>query len=55
MDGKASEAVRSEIHSPEACEVNSAVWVQERAGQKAKGAAPGQSDLLTSPGFQHQM
>jgi hypothetical protein len=41
MDGKASKAVRSEIHSPEAGGVNSAVWVQERAGQEGQGSSPG--------------
>jgi hypothetical protein len=34
MDGKASKAVRSKIHSPEARGVNSAVWVQEREGHE---------------------
>jgi hypothetical protein len=41
MDGKASKAVRSEIHSPEARGVNSAVWVCERAGHKGQGSSPG--------------
>jgi hypothetical protein len=41
MDGKASKAVRSKIHSPEAHGVNSAVWVQERAGHKGQGTSPG--------------
>jgi hypothetical protein len=40
MDGKASKAVRSEIHSPEAHRVNSAVWVWERAGHKGQGTSP---------------
>jgi hypothetical protein len=37
IDGK---AVRSEIHSPEAHGVNSAVWVWERAGHKGQGTSP---------------
>jgi hypothetical protein len=40
MDGKAGKAVRSEIHSPEACGVNSAVWVQERTGHEGQGTSP---------------
>jgi hypothetical protein len=36
MDGKAGMAVRSEIQSPEACGVNSAVWAQE-----SQGSSPG--------------
>jgi hypothetical protein len=40
MDGKASKAVRSEIHSPEACGVNSAVWVWEKAGHESQGTSP---------------
>jgi hypothetical protein len=40
MDGKASKAVSSEIHSPEAHGVNSAVWVRERAGHKGQGTSP---------------
>jgi hypothetical protein len=40
MDGRASKAVRSEIYSLEAREVNSAVWVQERAGHKGQGSSP---------------
>jgi hypothetical protein len=40
MDGKASKAVRSEIHSPEAHGVNSAVWVLERAGHNGQGCSP---------------
>jgi hypothetical protein len=40
MDGKANKAVRSEIHSPEARGVNSAVWVQERAGHVGQGSSP---------------
>jgi hypothetical protein len=54
MDGKASKAVRSKIHSPEARGVSSAVWVQGRAGH-SQGSSHGRSVLLTSPGFQHQM
>jgi hypothetical protein len=42
MDEKASKAVSSEIHSPEAHGVNSAVWVQERAGHKGQESNPGQ-------------
>jgi hypothetical protein len=34
-------AVKSEIHCPEARGVNSAVWVQERAGHKSQGTSPG--------------
>jgi hypothetical protein len=41
MDGKASKAVRSEIHSREVHGVSSAVWVQERAGQEGQGTSPG--------------
>jgi hypothetical protein len=41
MDGKAVKAVRSEIHSPETRGVNSAVWVQERAGYEGHGTSPG--------------
>jgi hypothetical protein len=40
MDGKASKAVRSEIHSPEARGVNSAVWVWERAGHEGQRSSP---------------
>jgi hypothetical protein len=40
MDGKASKAVRSEIHSPEAREVNSAVWVLEKTGHEGQGSSP---------------
>jgi hypothetical protein len=40
VDGKASKAVRSEIHSLEARGVNSEVWVQERAGHKGQGSSP---------------
>jgi hypothetical protein len=40
MDGKAGKAVRSKIHSPEACGVNSAVWVQDRAGHEGQGCSP---------------
>jgi hypothetical protein len=40
MDGKAGKAVRSKVHSPEACGVNSAVWVRERAGHKSQGTSP---------------
>jgi hypothetical protein len=40
MDGKASKAVRSKIHSPEAHGVNSAVWVRERAGHEGQGSSP---------------
>jgi hypothetical protein len=39
VDGKASKAVRSEIHSLGAHGVNSAVWVQERAGHKGQGSS----------------
>jgi hypothetical protein len=42
MDGRASKAVSSEIHSPEARGVNSAVWVRERAGHKGQGSSPRQ-------------
>jgi hypothetical protein len=34
MDGKTGKAVRSEIFSPEARGVNSAVWVWERVGHE---------------------
>jgi hypothetical protein len=40
MDGRNSKAVRSEIHSPEARGVNSAVWVWNRAGHKGQGTRP---------------
>jgi hypothetical protein len=40
MDGKASKAVRSKIHSPEAHGVNPAVWVRERARHKRQGSSP---------------
>jgi hypothetical protein len=40
IDGKAGKAVRSEIHSPEAHGVNSAVWVQERAGHEGQESSP---------------
>jgi hypothetical protein len=40
MDGKASKAVRSKIHSLEAHGVNSAIWVQERAGHEGQGSSP---------------
>jgi hypothetical protein len=40
MDGKASKAVRSKIHSPEARGVSSAVWVWERAGHEGEGSSP---------------
>jgi hypothetical protein len=36
MDGKASKAVRPKIRSPEACGINSAVWVRERAGHRGQ-------------------
>jgi hypothetical protein len=39
-DGKSGKAVRSEIHSPEARGVSSAVWVQERVGHKGQGTSP---------------
>jgi hypothetical protein len=39
MDGKASKAVRSEIHSLEAHGVSSAIWVQERAGNEGQGTS----------------
>jgi hypothetical protein len=45
IDGKAGKAVRSEIHSPEAHGVNSAVWVQEKSGQEGQGTSVGQSVL----------
>jgi hypothetical protein len=41
MDGKASKAVRSEIHSLEARGVSSAVWVWERAGHEGQGTSLG--------------
>jgi hypothetical protein len=41
MDGKANKAVSSEIHILEARGVDSAVWVQERAGHKSQGTSPG--------------
>jgi hypothetical protein len=50
MDGKASKAVRSEIHSLEACGVSSAVWVRERAEHEGQGSSP----RLEHP-LQHQM
>jgi hypothetical protein len=40
MDGKASKAVSSEIHSPEARGVNSAAWVWERPGHEGQGTSP---------------
>jgi hypothetical protein len=40
MGGKTSKAVRSKIHSLEAHGVNSAVWVQERAGHEGQGSSP---------------
>jgi hypothetical protein len=40
MDGKAGKALRSEIQSPEAREVNSAVWVRERARHEGQGSSP---------------
>jgi hypothetical protein len=40
MDGKASKAVRSKIHNPEAHGINLAIWVQERAGPKSQGSSP---------------
>jgi hypothetical protein len=40
MDGKAGKAVRSKIYSPEACGVNSAIWVWERAGHKGQRSSP---------------
>jgi hypothetical protein len=51
MDGKASRAVRSEIHSLEARGVNSAIWVQERAGHGDQGSNPRLEH--PSPGFPH--
>jgi hypothetical protein len=39
MDRKAGKTVRSKIHSPEAHGVNSAVWVQERAGHEGQGTS----------------
>jgi hypothetical protein len=51
MDGKAGKAVRSEIHSLEACGVSSAVWVQERAGHKSQGSSPRLEHPVISPGF----
>jgi hypothetical protein len=41
MDGKADKAVRYEIHSVVTHRVNSAVWVQERAGHEGQGSSPG--------------
>jgi hypothetical protein len=41
MDGTAGKAVRSKIHSLEACVVISAVWVWERAGHEGQGSSPG--------------
>jgi hypothetical protein len=46
MDGKASKAVRSEIHSPEAHGANSAVWVQKRAGHGGQGSRPRPEHLV---------
>jgi hypothetical protein len=40
MDGKADKAVRPKIHSLEACGVNSAAWVLERAGHEGQGTSP---------------
>jgi hypothetical protein len=40
MGGKAGKKVRSKIHSPEACGVNSAVWDLERAGHKSQRSSP---------------
>jgi hypothetical protein len=40
MDGQASKAVSSEIHSLEAHGVSSAVWVWERAGYESQGTSP---------------
>jgi hypothetical protein len=39
MDEKADKAVRSEIHSQEACGVHLVVWVWERAGHKGQGSS----------------
>jgi hypothetical protein len=39
-DGKAVKAVRPKIHIPGTREVNSAVWVQERAGHESQGSGP---------------
>jgi hypothetical protein len=47
MDGKASKAVRSEIHSLEARGVNSTVWVRERAGHEGQGTSPGPEHLVS--------
>jgi hypothetical protein len=41
MDGETGKSERSEIHSAEACGVNSAVWFQERAGHEGQGTSPG--------------
>jgi hypothetical protein len=40
MDGKARKAVRSKIHSLEACGVNLAVWAWERARHEGQGSSP---------------
>jgi hypothetical protein len=41
MDGKAGKAVSSEIHSPDAHGVNSAVLVMEKEGHGGQGTYPG--------------
>jgi hypothetical protein len=46
MDGKAIKTVRSEIHSPEARGVSSAVWVWERAGHEGQGTSPRPEHLV---------
>jgi hypothetical protein len=46
MDGKAGKAIRSEIHSLESHRVNSAVWVQERAGHEGQRTNPGLECLV---------
>jgi hypothetical protein len=55
MDGKAGKAVRSEIHSPEAHGVNSAVWVRERAGYKGQGSSPRSERPVNLSQVTHQM
>jgi hypothetical protein len=51
MDEKAGKAVRSEIHSPEARGVSSAVWVQERVGHEDQGSSPRPEHPVKLPGF----
>jgi hypothetical protein len=51
MGGKDCKAMRSEIHSLEAHGVNSAVWVQERAGHKGQGGSSPRLEHSVSPSW----